>query len=112
MMSNPNKEYYRVDEVSDYFAISVITVYRLMHEGELKRTKIRGCLRILRYIELLCWHMTFSELWVKSFYEKSPHNKILVKHTNTIYKWYKNLNKSCLRSGKYQYHSIFSSEYI
>lgn len=40
------KEYYRVDEVADYFAISVRTVYRLIDEGDLERTKIRGCLRI------------------------------------------------------------------
>jgi hypothetical protein len=30
----------------DYFAISVRTVYRLIDEGDLKRTKIRGCLRL------------------------------------------------------------------
>jgi len=47
-MSRTNyiKRYYRVDEVAQYFAISVRTVYRLIDEGELKRTKIRGCLRI------------------------------------------------------------------
>jgi len=44
--SNPLKQYLRVDEVSDYFAISVRTVYRLIDEGDLKRTKIRGCLRV------------------------------------------------------------------
>jgi len=43
---NPLKQYFRVDEVADYFAISVRTVYRLIDEGELKRTKIRGCLRV------------------------------------------------------------------
>lgn len=43
---NPLKQYLRVDEVADYFAISVRTVYRLIDEGELKRTKIRGCLRV------------------------------------------------------------------
>ncbi len=46
MMNKPFKQYYRVDEVADYFAISVRTVYRLIDEGDLKRTKIRGCLRI------------------------------------------------------------------
>lgn len=46
MVNSPSKKYYRVDEVADYFAISVRTVYRLIDEGELKRTKIRGCLRI------------------------------------------------------------------
>lgn len=46
MVNSPFKKYYRVDEVADYFAISVRTVYRLIDEGELKRTKIRGCLRI------------------------------------------------------------------
>jgi excisionase family DNA binding protein len=40
------KQYYRVDEVAEYFAISVRSVYRLIDEGDLKRTKIRGCLRI------------------------------------------------------------------
>jgi excisionase family DNA binding protein len=35
-----------VDEVADYFSISVRTVYRLIDEGELKRMKIRGCLRV------------------------------------------------------------------
>ena len=40
------KQYYRVDEVAEYFSISVRTVYRLIDEGDLKRTKIRGCLRI------------------------------------------------------------------
>jgi len=43
---NPLKQYLRVDEVADYFAISVRTVYRLIDEGDLKRTKIRGCLRV------------------------------------------------------------------
>ena len=46
MLSKPFKQYFRVDEVADYFAISVRTVYRLIDEGDLKRTKIRGCLRI------------------------------------------------------------------
>jgi excisionase family DNA binding protein len=46
MTNSPFKKYYRVDEVADYFAISVRTVYRLIDEGELKRTKIRGFLRI------------------------------------------------------------------
>jgi len=35
-----------VDEVAEYFSISVRTVYRLIEEGELSRVKIRGCLRI------------------------------------------------------------------
>jgi len=43
---NPLKQYLRVDEVADYFAISVRMVYRLIDEGDLKRTKIRGCLRV------------------------------------------------------------------
>jgi len=42
---NPLKQYFRVDDVA-YFAISVRTVYRLIDEGDLKRTKIRGCLRV------------------------------------------------------------------
>jgi len=32
--------------MAGHFAISVRTVYRLIDEGDLKRTKIRGCLRI------------------------------------------------------------------
>jgi len=46
MPNPPFKKYYRVDEVAEYFAISVRTVYRLIDEGELSRVKIRGCLRI------------------------------------------------------------------
>lgn len=46
MLSKPIKQYFRVEEVADYFSISVRTVYRLIDEGEMKRTKIRGCLRI------------------------------------------------------------------
>jgi len=46
LTQNPLKQYYRVDEVAEYFSISVRTVYRLIEEGELSRTKIRGCLRI------------------------------------------------------------------
>ncbi|MBN1227949.1 MAG: helix-turn-helix domain-containing protein [Deltaproteobacteria bacterium] len=47
-MPNPklHKNYYRVDEVAEYFSISVRTVYRLIDKGDLKRTKIRGCLRV------------------------------------------------------------------
>jgi hypothetical protein len=40
------KQYYGVDEVADYFAISVSAVYRLIDEGDPKRTKIRGCLMV------------------------------------------------------------------
>ena len=46
LTQNPLKRYYRVDEVAEYFSISLRTVYRLIDEGELRRTKIRGCLRI------------------------------------------------------------------
>ena len=46
LSQNLLKRYYRVDEVAEYFSISVRTVYRLIEEGELGRTKIRGCLRI------------------------------------------------------------------
>ena len=45
MKNSPFKNY-RVDEVADYFTISARTVYRLIDDVELKRTKIRGCLRI------------------------------------------------------------------
>ena len=62
MKNSPFKNY-RVDEVADYFAISVRTVYRLIEEGELMRTKIRGCLRIPvweieRYDKEMEKHMT------------------------------------------------------
>jgi len=43
---HPLKRYYRVDEVALYFSISVRTVYRLLDEGELNATRIRGCLRV------------------------------------------------------------------
>lgn len=46
MQSKSLKEYYRVDEMAEYFALSVRTVYRLIDERDLKRIKIRGCLRI------------------------------------------------------------------
>jgi excisionase family DNA binding protein len=46
MLSKPIKHYFRVEEVAEYFSISIRTVYRLIDEGELKRTKIRGCLRV------------------------------------------------------------------
>jgi excisionase family DNA binding protein len=36
-----------MDKVTEYFSISVRAVYRLIDEGELRLTKIRGYLRIL-----------------------------------------------------------------
>ncbi|MBW2023608.1 MAG: helix-turn-helix domain-containing protein [Deltaproteobacteria bacterium] len=42
LTQNTLKRYYRVDEVAEYFSISVRTVYRLIEEGELSRVKIRG----------------------------------------------------------------------
>jgi excisionase family DNA binding protein len=44
--SKPTKQYFRIDEVAEYFSISVRSVYRLIDDGELKRMKIRGCIRI------------------------------------------------------------------
>lgn len=44
--AKPFKQYYRVDEVAKYFSVSVRTVYRLIEDGDLNRSKIRGCLRI------------------------------------------------------------------
>ena len=35
-----------VDEVAVYFAISARTVYRLLDEGDLHATRIRGCVRV------------------------------------------------------------------
>ena len=46
MKLSPLKQYFRVDEVAEYFAISIRTVYRLIDEGELNRTKIRGSLTV------------------------------------------------------------------
>ncbi len=40
------KRYYRVDEVADYFSISVRTVYRLLDEGNLRAARIRKCVRV------------------------------------------------------------------
>jgi len=44
--THPLKRYYRVDEVAVYFSISVRTVYRLLDEGDLQTTRIRGCVRV------------------------------------------------------------------
>jgi excisionase family DNA binding protein len=35
-----------VNEVAVYFAISARTVYRLLDEGDLQATRIRGCVRV------------------------------------------------------------------
>jgi excisionase family DNA binding protein len=43
---SPLKRYFRVDEVAVYFAISARTVYRLLDEGDLQVTRIRGCVRV------------------------------------------------------------------
>jgi excisionase family DNA binding protein len=32
--------------VAEYFAVSARTIYRLIDEGKLRRTNIRGCLRM------------------------------------------------------------------
>ncbi len=46
MTDYPHKRYYRVEEVAEYFAVSVRTVYRLIDEGDLRANRIRGCLRV------------------------------------------------------------------
>ena len=46
MESKPQKQFFRVDEVADYFSISVRTVFRLIDKGELRCTKIGNCLRL------------------------------------------------------------------
>jgi len=46
LSSAPLKRYFRVDEVAVYFAISARTVYRLLDEGDLQATRIRGCVRV------------------------------------------------------------------
>ena len=40
------KQYYRIDEVADYFSISKPTVYRLIADGEIQALKIRQCVRV------------------------------------------------------------------
>jgi len=40
------KHYYRLDEVAVYFSISMRTVYRLLEDGDLQVTRIRGCFRV------------------------------------------------------------------
>jgi len=40
------KQYYRIDEVADYFSISKPTVYRLIADGEIQAIKIRQCVRV------------------------------------------------------------------
>ncbi|MCX5839356.1 MAG: helix-turn-helix domain-containing protein [Deltaproteobacteria bacterium] len=42
----PLKRYFRIDEVAVYFAISARTIYRLLDEGDLQVTRIRGCVRV------------------------------------------------------------------
>ena len=43
---SPLKRYFRIDEVAVYFAISARTVYRLLDEGDLQASRIRGCVRV------------------------------------------------------------------
>jgi len=40
------KQYYRIDEVADYFSISKPTVYRLISDGDIQVIKIRQCVRV------------------------------------------------------------------
>jgi len=47
-MNFPEKSYYRVDEVAQYFGISRTTVYRLIKRELLRAVKIRSCLRVNR----------------------------------------------------------------
>ena len=44
--SLPIKSYYRVDEIADYFNVSIRTVYRWCDIGILESIKIEGCVRI------------------------------------------------------------------
>lgn len=44
--NNSLKRYYRLDEVAEYFAVSLRTVYRLLDEGYLRGTNIRKCMRV------------------------------------------------------------------
>jgi len=47
-MNFPEKSYYRIDEVAQYFGISRTTVYRLIKRELLRAVKIRSCLRVNR----------------------------------------------------------------
>ena len=42
----PNKTYFRVDEIADYFSLSKRTVYRLIESRKLKSVRIGNSLRI------------------------------------------------------------------
>lgn len=44
----PQKSYYRVDEVANYFGISRTTVYRLIKRETLRAVKIHSSLRVGR----------------------------------------------------------------
>jgi len=44
--TTPLKRYYRLNEVAAYFTISMRTVYRLLEDGDLQVTRIRGCFRV------------------------------------------------------------------
>jgi excisionase family DNA binding protein len=46
------KRCYRVDEAAVYFAISVMTLYRLLDKGDLIGMKIRGCLGVSLIVRL------------------------------------------------------------
>jgi len=45
-ISSHLKQYYRVDEVADYFSVSNDTIYRMICDGKIKAIKMRGCLRV------------------------------------------------------------------
>jgi excisionase family DNA binding protein len=42
----PRKNYYRVDEVAQYFSLSTRTIYRLIRQGKIVPLKINHSLRI------------------------------------------------------------------
>jgi excisionase family DNA binding protein len=54
MITLPDKELFRVDEVAEYFTVTVKTVYRWIDKGALISIKIGGIVRISREAILNC----------------------------------------------------------
>lgn len=50
----PDKTYFRIDEVADYFCVSGRTVRRWIEKGHLVCEKVVGCARITRQAILDC----------------------------------------------------------
>jgi len=54
MITLPDKDLFRVDEVAEYYTVSVKTVYRWIEKGALISIKIGGIIRIPREAILSC----------------------------------------------------------